>query len=386
MTCDAAHAVSSEQQVGGDRSARRDLLDQQRLEAVEARELLVDAGVGIETIDKRLDEPPPLIPLVGAHIVAVRSSVDPRERAPEIPARQDVGEGVVVDRLVVLIRSDHPVDVRRAIGLGPCARGPVAGGLDQEPLTGSTGELLVARPVEIAARRPCHLPHDVILERAGSDGDDAPRPIACRRWRDVLAGTRRLPGKPRPSATGTPRRVHRRGEAPDAVLEHGAGSRRMRRREKREHEGIRVPEDVTPIARTGQPAGTDPRLAVVARGRHEVEQREPRCPLQLVVAFDHDIGILPAPRPGATVLVQQHVESQRPDSRRAANDGCRIRRLGSIRGVAHDAVGHVRIAGSAPQTRSCCHHPTLAAGDAQPRDIALVASVDHEIWVLGRHE
>ena len=55
----AADAFGSQQQVGGDRPARRDLCDDQRLELQEPGELLVDARVGVVAVDQRVGESSP---------------------------------------------------------------------------------------------------------------------------------------------------------------------------------------------------------------------------------------------------------------------------------------------------------------------------------------
>ena len=57
-TCEPAHPLGAEQQVGGDGPLRRDLGDQERLEVVEAGELLVDAAVGVVAVDERVGERP----------------------------------------------------------------------------------------------------------------------------------------------------------------------------------------------------------------------------------------------------------------------------------------------------------------------------------------
>ena len=67
-TCAPLHAVAAEQQVGGDRPAGRDVGDAQRLEPVEAGELLVHAGRVVETVDERVGERAPVRTLLVAHL------------------------------------------------------------------------------------------------------------------------------------------------------------------------------------------------------------------------------------------------------------------------------------------------------------------------------
>ena len=58
-----ADALVPEQHVGGDRPLRRELGDQQRLEAVKSGELLVDAGRRVVSVDDRVGEFEPAAPL-----------------------------------------------------------------------------------------------------------------------------------------------------------------------------------------------------------------------------------------------------------------------------------------------------------------------------------
>ena len=80
----------------------------------------------------------------------------------QIPPGHHVREGVVVDGLVVLVRADHPEDVRAAAPVAAYARGPVARRLREELASRPSGELGIAGPIEITARGP------------GDVGDDVP--------------------------------------------------------------------------------------------------------------------------------------------------------------------------------------------------------------------
>lgn len=108
----------------------------------------------------------------------------------------------------------------------------------------------------------------------------------------------------------------------------------MRRGEERQDEGVRVPEDVTAVPGPAQPACSDRGLAGVGRRRHEMEQREPHCQLELFVPLDDDIGVLPALCPRPPVLCQQTVEAdlgdppERVDRRGQIGTGVRIGAVG----------------------------------------------------------
>ena len=100
-----------EQQVGGDRPARRDVLDDQCFEACEPGELLVDPGVGVVAVYQGVGERAPCECFVARDVVGAGRGGDRVGGAPQVPARHHVREGVVVDRFVVLVGPDHAVDV-----------------------------------------------------------------------------------------------------------------------------------------------------------------------------------------------------------------------------------------------------------------------------------
>ena len=104
----AARSLPAEEEVGGDGPVRGDLRDHERLQLVEARELLVDACQGVVSVDERVGDREPLRALVFVDTVE-------RGGAAKVPARNHVGERVVVHGLVVLVRADDPVDVRAAV-------------------------------------------------------------------------------------------------------------------------------------------------------------------------------------------------------------------------------------------------------------------------------
>jgi hypothetical protein len=67
-------------------------------------------------------------------------------RLPQVPPREHIRERVVVDRLVVLVRTDHAVDVRPAAPVEAHPRRPVAGSLDEQVAARPGRERLVPGP------------------------------------------------------------------------------------------------------------------------------------------------------------------------------------------------------------------------------------------------
>ena len=174
---------------------------------------------------------------------------------------------------------------------------------------GPCRERLVAGPVDVTARSPRDLGHDVLLELTGADGHDAPRAVARGGGRDVAPAARPFPGEPGAPATELAGGLACGGEPPDAVLEHRPRRRGMGCGEERQHECVGVPEHVTAVRRSAEAAGADGRFGPVTDRRHQLEQREARRNLQLVVALDDDVGVLPPARPGGAVLGEQPIEA-----------------------------------------------------------------------------
>ena len=148
-TCARGRALATEQEVGGDRPSWRDVGDDERLEPEEAGELLVQPAHRVVAVDERVGDCEPRRALLGI--------LDELGAAPQVPARHDVRERVVVDGLVVLVRADDAVEMRAPVD-DANARGPVARGLDEQLARRTSGELLVTGPVDVAWRPPRRRP------------------------------------------------------------------------------------------------------------------------------------------------------------------------------------------------------------------------------------
>ena len=76
------------------------------------------------------------------------------ERAPDVPARHDVGEGVVVDMLVILVRPDDAADMAATVRLQLSAARPEPARLQQDLGAGVEQEPFIRRsPASIARPR-----------------------------------------------------------------------------------------------------------------------------------------------------------------------------------------------------------------------------------------
>ena len=154
-----AHSSGAEQDVGGNRGVRH-LVDQQRLQRPVSGELLVEPALGVPPVEQVGGD---LAPARGVRHEAVL--VGEVGTAAQIPAGHHVGEGVVVDVLVVFVGTDHAADVPPSIRFHRHPAGPVAGGFEQEIDTRAVEERRIAGPRDVLGRRPGHVGDDVLLER-----------------------------------------------------------------------------------------------------------------------------------------------------------------------------------------------------------------------------
>jgi len=120
----------------------------------------------------------------------------------------------------------------------------------------------------------------------------------------------------------------------------------MARGQERQDVHVAVPEHVAAVRRAGQAARTHRRLATVANACHQVKQRQPDGELQLGVALDQHVGVLPSRCPGATVLAQQVIEAELMCAADSVSRGAFVGDAARGSLVCRDAVQHplVRVA------------------------------------------
>ena len=346
----SAHPSSTEQHIGGERWIG-DLIDQQRFQRPIAGELLIEAAIGVPAVDHVARQLPPT-----RRLVASAELVGEVGAAAQVPAGHHVGEGVVVDDLVVFVRTDHAADVSPPVRLDRHPAGPVAGGVEHEVGTRAAQEPRIAGPRGVLARRPGDVGDDVLLQFAGADLDHVTALADELTRGDIATCRRRLPRKPGTGEPGFLCRLARRRQAADAVLEHRPGGGGVDRRQRRENEHVGVPEHVSAIGRTGQAARPDRHLAVAERGRQQVKHGEARRQLVARTALDVDSGGRPTPRPRRAVLGEEAVEPRRDE-------------LAELLG---DAVpcGHVALV--------CCHSRQSFDEAALPDDVVVVVYGDSD--------
>ena len=159
-------AVATEQEGRRRWPSWRDVGDDERLEPEEAGELFVQPAHRVVAVDERVGNCEPRRALLGI--------LDKLGAAPQVPARHDVRERVVVDGLVVLVRADDAVKMRAAVD-DANARGPVTRGFDEQLARRTSGELLITGPVDVGGGRPDDVCRDVLFRLTGADARDLAR-------------------------------------------------------------------------------------------------------------------------------------------------------------------------------------------------------------------
>src|SRR5918994_7697960 len=84
-----------------------------------------------------------------------------------------------------------------------------------------------------------------------------------------------------------------------------ASRRRMGGGEDWEHEDVAVPEDVTAVRGPREPPGADGSLAAVGDRADQMEKVEADRALELGIALDDDVRLLPASAPRLPLLAQE---------------------------------------------------------------------------------
>ena len=340
MTCAPRDPLGPEQQVGRDRPAGATSAMISGSRSIEPGELLVEPGAGVVAVDQR----------VGELAASARRSVvaTPRSTRLRRPRRR-------FQRAITLVKAlsstgswyssgpDDAVDVGAPVGVDARSGTPSSGPSRRGALgRGPRRERLVARPVDVAARRPRDVGDDVLLELAGADRHEPPAVVARGRRRDVAARRRPTPtGTARPRRPSAARGLARGGKPADAgtrasrgrprdASPPGTGSTKMSRPRTR---GRGRPGRVSPRAPTAAspPSATEPSGGTARTART----------LQLVVALDDDVRGSPALAP--TLLRCSHeqpVESMSTRGRESVECVFRVRDARSVDDVARNTVEH----------------------------------------------
>src|SRR5262249_18205563 len=94
------------------------------------------------------------------------------ERPPDVPASHDVGESVVVNMFVILVRSDDSAYVEVPVRLPLSATGPEPARLEEDFCTGIEEESFVAGCLPVLPDRIGDVCGDVLLLLAAEHIDD----------------------------------------------------------------------------------------------------------------------------------------------------------------------------------------------------------------------
>ena len=94
-------------------------------------------------------------------------------------------------------------------------------------------------------------------------------------------------------------------QSADPILEGGPGGPRVDRTEDRNHEGIRVPEDMAGVSRSGESPGGDGRLTAPGRRRDQVEETGAHRQRGVDVADDLHVAVGPPLTPRCALAGEQ---------------------------------------------------------------------------------
>ena len=190
------------------------------------------------------------------------------QRAAKIPACHHIGEGVVIDDLVVFVRTDDRVDVHPASRVAATARRPVSCCIDHEIGARAGHEFGVAGPVRVEASGPGDVSRDVLLVLPGANDHLTSRLVAHALRGHIFAGDCGFPRESRPVLAERGSTRSRRRQTPDPVFEHRARCSRMGEHKKWKDEHVGIPEHVSAVLvhRSGREHPRTPR-------RHQAPDR-----------------------------------------------------------------------------------------------------------------
>ncbi len=187
-------------------------------------------------------------------------------------------------------------------------RRPQARGLDEQVHSLASLELVVLARVDVAGGR------------VGDGGVDVERRGPGRPVSGALLTADRPPwegGSALAEDLGSLAGQRQRRVPP---AQHFAGRGRRRVRQHRQHEGLRVPERVSVVARAGQALGGDRTALRTDRGLMNVEQREPYGLLELRISVDLDVRAVPVVVELLALFGCQLVPAGQPGGRERALD------------------------------------------------------------------
>ena len=205
----------------------------------------------------------------------------------QVPLRHDVGIGVVVDRLVILVRPNDAPDVVTAIVLAHHAARPEAGGLDQDLRSRLDEEALVTGRFPVAPYGEGDVCTDVQLLLAGQNSDHLAVGGKDEGWGGLVSAVGRLPGI-ESAAVAEPRSFGPRSRK-RVIAVHDERPCRLGigQHEERQHEDVGIPEDVPLVGGSSQAAGADrdPLVLRICRAHQMIDGKTERT-LRIAIAFD----------------------------------------------------------------------------------------------------
>src|SRR5215469_12832182 len=213
---------------------------------------------------------------------------------PNVPARHNIGVGIVVYMLVILIRSDNTTDVAVAIPFRLGTARPEPPRLEENLGPCLEEEVYILSCLPVLPDRICDVCGNVLFLLPAKDIDDPAVGTNNLLRRRLHTSVRRLPGVHGAAPSHLGRLLPRAVDRPEAIHEQRAGRFRPGEDVERQQIYFRVPEDMPVIVVAGEPACSDGNALIGRIGRTgEVVDSETQRLLSGRIASDLDIAGTP---------------------------------------------------------------------------------------------
>ena len=300
--------------------------------------------------------------------------LEDRHRLLQMPLRQAVGEGVVVDMLVELVGADDAGQLEprpRGIPFQPAR--PVAGGLVEDLGAVVAQELPVTGRGNVAEDAIGHAGGDMDLLLPGPD---PVLPVRRPFRRRLPAGIGGFPGVLRAPEAVLARVLQRARQGMVAIGEQRPRRLGLGEDEEGQQEDLGIPEDMPLVALARERLGADIGAGVLlVRGDQQVIDAEPRREARLRIAGDHAVAGVPfrAPRGGALLETGGHAAPSR--------------RIEAVEHVPADVPGrHVARGGDGGEFLEDMRHAPACLDPGDLRHALVVARTAQEARALRQRE
>jgi len=229
----------------------------------------------------------------------------------KVPAGHVVGEGVIIDVNVELIRSHGVADLEPAVRVARDPAGPEAGGLEDNFRSLFPQKVFVPGHADVLIDGKRHVGRDMVLDIAAPDAVPLARcQISPAGWAGLVAGVGAFPCVLGTAIVVGPRLATCPVECRTPISQQGLGAFRVGQGKERQHVDFGVPEDVSAVMGAAKAFGADADdLARLRAERGKLEEVEADGPLILDRSVDLDVHSVPEFRAGDQVVIKLLVPS-----------------------------------------------------------------------------